>query len=73
MGPAATKLIRTFSLPKSRARYRDVDSRAAFATPIQSYLGQATCASKSSPTIDAPPLKVGRQAIASDFREYADT
>ena len=42
MGPAATKLIRIFSFPKSRAKYREVDSSAALATPIQSYLGQAT-------------------------------
>ena len=64
--------MRIFSAPKSRAKYREVDSRAAFATPIQSYFGHATCASKSSPTIDAPSLKVGLHAIESDFNEYAE-
>ena len=60
------------SAPKSRAKYREVDSSAAFATPIQSYFGQATCASKSSPTTDAPSLNVGLQAIVSDLSEYAE-
>src|SRR5581483_2130892 len=35
-GPAATRLTRTPTGPRSRARYRQVDSSAAFATPIQS-------------------------------------
>jgi len=54
IGPAATRLTRTRSAPRSRARYLDNDSSAAFDTPIQSYAGQATVASKSSPTTDAP-------------------
>src|SRR3954453_2564748 len=36
IGPAATRLTRTPLGPRSRARYRDVDSNAALATPIQS-------------------------------------
>jgi len=47
IGPAATRFTRIFSAPKSRARYLQVDSSAALATPIQSYFGQATVASKS--------------------------
>jgi len=35
-GPAATRFTRTPCPPSSRARYRDVDSIAALATPIQS-------------------------------------
>ena len=35
-GPAATKFTLTRSAPRSRARYRDSDSRAALDTPIQS-------------------------------------
>ena len=34
-GPAATRFTRTPSGPSSRARYRDVDSSAALAAPIQ--------------------------------------
>jgi hypothetical protein len=45
----------------------------AFATPIQSYFGQATCASKSRPTTEAPSLKSGWHAIVKDFKEYAET
>src|SRR5262247_3086530 len=72
-GPAATRFTRTPDGPRSRARYRVHDSSAALATPIQSYLGQATAASKSIPTIDAPPsLNSGRLAIANDFSEYAE-
>src|SRR3954451_6093678 len=73
-GPAATRLTRTWCGPSSRARYRVVDSRAALATPIQSYTGQATVASKSRPTTDPPPaaLSSGRQASARAFSEYAE-
>ncbi len=53
-GPAAMRFTRMPSGPRSRARYREVLSKAALATPIQSYLGQATVASKSSPTTDEP-------------------
>jgi hypothetical protein len=35
-GPADTRFTRTRGGPRSRARYRAVASRAAFATPIQS-------------------------------------
>ena len=43
------------------------------ATPIQSYAGHATVASKVRPTIEPPDDINGWQATASDFREYADT
>ena len=48
------------------------DSRAAFATPIQSYPGQATKASKSKPTIDPPPplVRRGANAAARTLSEY---
>ena len=58
--------------PRSFAKYREVDSNAAFATPIQSYFGQATCPSKSRPTTDPPPLKSGRAAIVKDLSEKAE-
>ena len=35
IGPAATMFTRMSSPPSERARYREVDSRAALATPIQ--------------------------------------
>ena len=35
-GPAETRFTRIPRGPRSRARYRDTDSSAAFATPIQS-------------------------------------
>jgi hypothetical protein len=35
-GPAATRLTRIPAGPRSLARYRQVDSSAALATPIQS-------------------------------------
>src|SRR5437899_4367725 len=73
MGPAATRLTRTPLGPRSRARYRAVDSNAALATPIQSYFGQATVASKSRPTIDPPSGISGSAATARAFREYAET
>ena len=43
------------------------------ATPIQSYAGQATVASKVSPTTEPPDDISGRLASASDFSEYAET
>ena len=43
------------------------------ATPIQSYAGQATVASKVMPTTEPPWPISGRQAVDSDFREYAET
>ena len=43
------------------------------ATPIQSYAGHATLASKSMPTIEPPGCISGSAAIASDFSENADT
>ena len=48
-------------------------SRAAFAGPIQSYCGQANCASKVRPTTEPPSCISGRQAIVSDFSENAET
>lgn len=48
-------------------------SSAAFAGPIQSYCGQAYCASKVRPTIEPPSLISGLQAMASDFSENAET
>lgn len=70
-GPAATRLTRISSGPRSRARYRDSDSRAALATPIQSYAGQATVASKSRPTTEAEGAEAssGRKASTSAFSE----
>ena len=50
-----------------------MDSRPALATPIQSYAGHATVASKVSPTTEPPSDISGRHAVASDFKEYADT
>ena len=50
-----------------------MDSSAALATPIQSYAGHATVASKVMPDDDGRPDISGRQAIASDLREYAET
>ena len=53
-----------------------MDSKAALATPIQSYLGQATVASKVRPTTDdvrSSPVISGRQAMVSDLSEKADT
>ena len=44
-------------------------SKAALATPIQSYLGQATVASKSSPTTELPGAISGCAATASAFSE----
>jgi len=44
-------------------------SKAAFATPIQSYFGQATLASKSSPTTDPPFDISGRAATARALSE----
>ncbi len=35
-GPAETRFTRIPAGPRSRARYRETDSSAAFATPIQS-------------------------------------
>ncbi|CAB4613190.1 unannotated protein [freshwater metagenome] len=69
IGPAAIKLQRIFSCPRSLARYRLADSNPAFAIPIQSYFGQATVASKVKPTIAAPSsfLKRGLHAIARDL------
>ena len=69
MGPAAMRFTRMPRGPRSRASYRAVLSNAAFATPIQSYLGQATCASKSRPTIEPPLLINGRAAMESDLSE----
>src|SRR5688500_19277653 len=43
-GPAATRLTRTLSGPRSRARERAVDSKAASATPLPPYFGHATVA-----------------------------
>ena len=43
------------------------------ATPIQSYAGQATVASKVSPTTEPPGDISGRQAWVSDISEYAET
>jgi hypothetical protein len=48
-----------------------VASSAAFATPIQSYTGQATEASKSSPTTDPPWGMSGASAPPSALREKA--
>src|SRR6478609_1804649 len=53
-GPAETRLLRMPDGPRSRARYRFVDSSAALATPIQSYAGHATVASNVIPTTDEP-------------------
>ena len=50
-----------------------MDSSAALATPIQSYAGHATVASKVIPTTEEPSDISGRQAMASDLSEYADT
>src|SRR6185437_3720511 len=77
-GPAATRFTRTPWGPSSLARYRVRDSRAALATPIQSYSGQATVASKSRPTTEAPPSapavsNSGRNASTRAFSEYVDT
>src|SRR5581483_10731374 len=72
-GPAATRLTRTPLRPSSRARYREHDSRPALATPIQSYAGQATAASKSRPTSDPPFGIAGSTARASAANEYVDT
>ena len=73
IGPAAIKFTRIFSLPRSRARYRVADSSAAFATPIQSYCGQATVASKSIPTTEPPELIKSLVAIVKEASEYAET
>ena len=48
-------------------------SSAALAGPIQSYCGQANCASKVRPTTEPPFCISGRQAMVSDFSEYAET
>ena len=50
-----------------------MDSSAALATPIQSYLGQATCASKVRPTTEPPRGISGSSAMVSDLSEYAET
>src|SRR4029077_20016658 len=71
-GPALTRLQRMPCGPRARAREREVDSRAALATPIQSYAGHAMVASKVIPTTDPPSPMSGRQAIASALSEYAD-
>src|SRR4029079_17119658 len=53
-GPAETRLLRMPDGPRSRARYRFVDSSAALATPIQSYAGHATGGAQGLPTRTAP-------------------
>src|SRR5436190_10731732 len=72
-GPAATRLTRMPRVPRSRARKRDTDCSADFATPIQSYTGNARVLSKSKPTTEPPPSMSGSAATASAFSEYADT
>ena len=50
------------------------DSRPAFATPIQSYAGHATVRVEGHPDHASRPRPIsGRQAVVSDFREYAET
>src|SRR4029077_13223145 len=71
-GPAATRFTRIPAGPRSRARYRAVDSNADFATPIQSYTGHAWVLSKSSPTIDPPSAMSGNAATANAFNENAE-
>src|SRR5205814_8318570 len=73
IGPAATRFTRIPRGPRSRARYRAVDSNADLATPIQSYTGHARELSKSRPTTDPPALISGNAATASALSEYADT
>ena len=48
-------------------------SSADLDTPIQSYTGQESRASKVSPTTEADSASSGLQAMVSDAREYADT
>src|SRR5680860_1368170 len=72
MGPAATRFTRTPLGPRSRAQKRLVDSNADFATPIQSYTGQAYFASKVRPTMLPPADISGSAPTASALREYAD-
>src|SRR5690242_209053 len=72
-GPAATRLTRTPRGPSSRARYRQVDSKAALATPIHPYTGHATLASKSRPTTEARSPNSGRQARVTPDSDQDDT
>src|SRR5919108_599757 len=53
-GPAETQFTRIAYCPRYRARYLVIDSSAALLTPIQSYTGHATRASKSMLTTDPP-------------------
>ena len=48
-------------------------SSADLATPIQSYTGQETVASKVSPTTEADGPNNGRQAMVKEASEYAET
>jgi hypothetical protein len=45
------------------------DSSVDFATPIQSYAGQAWRLSKSMPTIELPGPSSGSSAVDSDLNE----
>src|SRR5438093_806142 len=59
-GPADTQFTRTPLGPMYRARYLVMASSAALLTPIQSYMGHATEASKSRLTMEALPADSNR-------------